>query len=417
MTPHSSLSAPLTRASAAVIGAGPAGLMAAERLAWHGVAVTVFDRMPSPARKLLMAGVGGLNLTHSEPLETLLDQYGPAREHLAPAIRAFPPEALRAWCAELGQETFVGSSGRVFPVAMKASPLLRVWLRRLDGMGVVFRMRHRWLGWHSAGRPMFDPAVDMAPDAVILALGGASWPRLGSDGAWASSFDPAALAPFRPSNCGFITGWSEPMRRHAGAPLKRIAVTFGGRRVPGEAVVTANGIEGGPFYALAAALRDAIEIEGAAIAHLDLRPDLSLGVLRERLAAPRRAMSLSNFLRKTASLPPVAITLLRECAPGATDLAAAIKALPLRLTGTTGLSRAISTSGGLRFDALLPPCVFPAGEMLDWEAPTGGYLLQAAFSTGYAAGEAAAQYMSSSSGVLPRGTSPTSPASLFHNPP
>ena len=371
--------------------------MAAERLALGGVAVTVFDRMPSPGRKLLMAGVGGLNLTHNEKLDALLDRYGGARDALAPAIEAFPPEALIAWCEALGQPVFTGSSGRVFPRAMKASPLLRAWLRRLDGLGVQFRMRHRWLGWDAAGAPLFDPPAPVLPGPVVLAMGGASWPRLGSDGAWTAAFDPARLAPFRPANCGFTTAWSEPMRRHAGTPLKRIAVTFAGRRVPGEAVLTTAGMEGGPFYALSAALRDAIERDGVAVPILDLRPDLSLDSLRQRLAAPRRAQSLSTFLRKAAGLPPIAVTLLRECAGTPDDLAGAIKALPLRLTGTTGLERAISTAGGVRFGATLPENVFLAGEMLDWEAPTGGYLLQAAFSTGFAAGEAALASVQSSS--------------------
>ncbi len=363
--------------------------MAAERLALRGVAVTVFDRMPSPGRKLLMAGLGGLNLTHSEPLGALLDRYGPARAALAPAIEAFPPDALRAWCAALGQETFVGSSGRVFPRAMKASPLLRAWLRRLQGAGVQFRMRHRWVGWDAAGGPVFDPPAPVPPGPVVLALGGASWPRLGSDGAWSALFDPASVAPFRPANCGFTVPWSEPMRRHAGTPLKRIAVTYAGRRVTGDATVTDRGVEGGPFYALASALRDAIGQHGSAVAELDVRPDLTLEDLQRRLAAPRRAQSLSTFLRKAAGLPPVSIALMRECAGTPEDLAGTLKVLKLRLTGCSGLDRAISTAGGLRWGAGLPSGVFAAGEMLDWEAPTGGYLLQASFSTGYAAGEAA----------------------------
>ena len=388
--------------TATVIGAGPAGLMAAERLALGGVAVTVFDRMPSAGRKLLMAGVGGLNLTHSETLEALLERYGPARAALEPAIRAFPPAALRAWCEGLGQEVFTGSSGRVFPRAMKASPLLRAWLRRLDGLGVQFRLRHRWVGWDEDGGPVFDPPAPLVPRPVVLAVGGASWPRLGSDGAWAGLFDPAVLAPFRPANCGFTAGWSEIMRRHAGTPLKRIVLRFGGRAVPGEAVLTAEGVEGGPFYALGAGLRDAILRDGVALAEMDLRPDLSLDELRRRLEAPRRAQSLSTFLRKAAGLPPVSVALLRECAGApqslGADLARAIKALPLRLTGLAGLERAISTAGGLRLDAALPAGVFCAGEMLDWEAPTGGYLLQAAFSTGFAAGESALRWVRGAAG-------------------
>ncbi len=370
--------------------------MAAERLALGGVAVTVFDRMPSPGRKLLMAGAGGLNLTHSEPLDALLARYGTAREALSPAILAFPPDALLAWCEGLGQPVFTGSSGRVFPVAMKAAPLLRAWLRRLEGLGVQWRLRHRWLGWAPDGQPRFDPAARVAPGATVLALGGASWPRLGSDGAWAAALPRHWLAPFRPANCGFVAPWSAHMARHAGTPLKRISVGFAGRVVPGEAVLTEMGIEGGPFYALCAMLRDAIAAAGTATAIVDLRPDLTLAELTRRLAAPRRAQSLSTFLRKQAGLPPAGVALLRECTGVPQDLAAAIKALPMRLTGISGLTRAISTAGGLRFEALSELArdgVFAAGEMLDWEAPTGGYLLQASFSTGFAAGEAALAWL------------------------
>jgi len=367
--------------------------MAAERLALGGAAVTVVDRMPSPGRKLLMAGVGGLNITHGGPADAFVMQYGPAAPALAAAIEAFPPEALCAWCAAIGQPLFTGSSGRVFPVAMKASPLLRAWLARLDSLGVTRVMRHRWTGWNAAGGPVFDPVLELPPGAVVLAMGGATWPRLGSDGAWVAALPPSAVAPLRPANCGFEAAWSEHFSsRFAGTPLKRITVTFAGRRVPGDATITRAGVEGGPFYALGAALRDAIDA-GDAVAVIDLRPDLNFDELARRLAAPRRGQSLSNFLRKAAGLSPVAIALLRERAGVPDDLAAAIKGLPLRLVATAGMARSISTAGGLRFAALtdgsLPPGVFAAGEMLDWEAPTGGYLLQAAFSTGYAAGEAA----------------------------
>lgn len=390
---------PATGPAATVIGAGPAGLMAAERLAAAGVAVTVFDRMPSPARKLLMAGVGGLNLTHSEPLPQLLGRYGAATSQLTPAIAAFPPDALRAWCRALGQPTFVGSSGRVFPAAMKASPLLRAWLARLDSQGVRFRFRHRWLGWDDAGALNFDPPAE-ASGATILALGGASWPRLGSDGLWTGALPPGILEPFQPANCGFIAGWSEHFRsRFEGAPLKRITLEHAGRQVTGDTTITAAGIQGGPFYALGAGIRDAIGAAGSAQMSIDLRPDLSLTALATRLSAPRRGQSWSNFLRKAAGLSPVPIALLRECLGTSEATAQTIKAMPLVLTGTTGLSRAISTAGGVRLDALahwsLRPGVFLAGEMLDWEAPTGGYLLQAAFSTGYAAGEAAVAWLNS----------------------
>ncbi len=377
--------------------------MAAERLALGGVSVTIFDHMPSPARKLLMAGVGGLNLTHNEPLETFLSRYGEARRALEPAITAFPPAALREWCDGLGQPTFVGSSGRVFPKAMKASPLLRAWLRRLDGLGVQLRLRHRWLGWEGDAL-VFDPAVEPQAGAVVLAMGGASWPRLGSDGAWSGGMAPSLLAPFLPANCGFIAPWSPYMLRHAGTPLKRITLSFAGRTVPGDATLTDAGIEGGPVYALSAAMRDTIASDGVATAMLDLRPDLSLEDLRQRLAVPRRAQSLSTFLRKAGGLSPVSVALLRECAGTPENVAAAIKALPVRLTGTTGLARAISTAGGLRLGALhglAERGVFAAGEMLDWEAPTGGYLLQAAFSTGYAAGESALAWLQGNPATSP----------------
>ncbi len=387
--------------TATVIGAGPAGLMAAERLALGGAAVTVVDRMPTPARKFLMAGVGGLNLTHSEPEPAFLARYGAAGERLAPALAAFPPAALRAWCETLGQETFVGSSGRIFPRAMKASPLLRAWLRRLDGLGVLLHTGYRWGGWDASGSLLFSPPLELPAGAVVLALGGASWPRLGSDGAWAAAL-PGAVAPFRPANCGFIAPWSAHMARHAGSALKRITVTFAGRCVPGDATLTQAGVEGGPLYALSAPLRDAIGAAGEAVAAIDLRPDLDPAELGRRLQAPRRAQSLSTFLRKAAGLSPAAIALLRECAGTPADLANAIKNLRVRLTGTTGLDRAISTAGGLRWEALDgwavrqpygPPGVFAAGEMLDWEAPTGGYLLQSAFSTGFAAGESALAWL------------------------
>jgi uncharacterized flavoprotein (TIGR03862 family) len=368
--------------------------MAAERLALGGVAVTIFDRMPSPARKFLMAGVGGLNITHAENPPDFRARYGPAAAWLAPAFTAFPPDALRAWCAELGQPTYVGSSGRVFPTAMKASPLLRAWLVRLGRLGVQFQPRHRWLGWDQSGALQFDPPATPPRGATILALGGASWPRLGADGAWTAALPAATIAPFRPANCGFIAPWSAHFStRFAGAPLKRITVTHAGRTIPGDTTITESGVEGGPFYALGATLRDAIDASGATIAHVDLRPDLSLDELAKRLSAARRGQSTSNFLRKAAGLSPVAINLLRESPQPDQDLAPTIKALPLRLTATTGLARAISTAGGLRLDAALPPGVFAAGEMLDWEAPTGGYLLQACFSTGYAAGEAALAWL------------------------
>ncbi len=380
----------------AVIGGGPAGLMAAEVLAAAGLAVTVFDRMPSLGRKLLMAGRGGLNLTHAESLERFLGRYGPA---MADVVRAFPPDALRMWCAGLGEPTFVGSSGRVFPQAFKASPLLRAWLRRLAAAGVQVRTGHRWTGWDGSSHRFETAAgtVTVQAGATVLALGGASWPRLGADGAWVPVLEAAgvAVAPLLAANAGFRCEWSGPMRRHAGAPLKRIAARFGDASVRGEAVVTADGIEGGVVYALGAALRDAILAHGSAVLDLDLRPDLDAAALAARLGGP--GVSTSNALRR-AGLSPAAAALVREV-PSHRALADRIKALPLRLTGIQGLDRAISTAGGVRFAALdgamlrARPGVFVAGEMLDWEAPTGGYLLQGCFASGRAAGLAAAAWV------------------------
>ena len=386
----------------AVIGAGPAGLMAAEILALGGQSVTVFDQMPSAGRKLLMAGRGGLNLTHSEPLEVFLARYGTAAARLAPAVRAFPPEALRGWAEGLGQSLFVGSSGRIFPKAMKASPLLRAWLLRLNGLGVRFAFRHRWEGFEAAATPTlrFAGVQPVEAEGVVLALGGASWPRLGSDGGWASSLAERGigLAPFKPANSGFTVGWTEMFReRFAGTPLKSVALHWRGEVARGDAMVTAYGIEGGAVYGLSRALRDEIGVDGEAHVSLDLRPDLPEAALAARLRALRPRDSLSNGLRRTLSLAPIAINILRETgSPPPRDpaaLAALIKAVPLRLTGCQGLDRAISSAGGVTWDEVDDrfmlrrlPGVFVAGEMLDWEAPTGGYLLQACMATGLAAG-------------------------------
>ena len=387
--------------TAAILGGGPAGLMAAEVLASAGVAVTVYDRMQSVGRKFLMAGRGGLNLTHSEPLDRFLARYGSARDWLEPAIRAFPPEALMAWCEGLGQPVFKGSSGRIFPRAMKASPLLRAWLARLASLGVTFRQRHTWLGWSDDGASRFDRGAAVRPDATVLALGGGSWPRLGSDGGWTALF-PGAVAPLRPSNCGFTVGWSDHFRgRFPGQPLKRIALRFGDAEQRGEAMVTADGIEGGAIYALSGRLRDAIEADGSATVLVDLRPDLAFPALAERLSAPRRGQSLSTALRKLAGLSPVAIGLVQEALHnGGGDIASLIKALPVRLLAVRPIERAISSAGGIRRDAVDArfmlrdrPGVFVAGEMLDWEAPTGGYLLQADFSTGVAAARGALAWL------------------------
>lgn len=381
----------------AVIGGGPAGLIAAEAMAQAGLRVHVFDRMPSLGRKLLMAGRGGLNITHSEPLECFRVRYGAAAGWLAPHLDAFPPSALVDWCAALGQETFVGSSGRVFPKSMKASPLLRAWLNRLDSLGVHMSLRSEWNGWNADGALVFADGNTFSADATVLALGGASWPRLGADGGWTAFLPGIEIAPLRPANCGFRVGWSEIFRRqHAGAPLKRIALRFDGDSLRGEAVITADGIEGGAIYALSARLREAIARDGEALLQIDLRPDITTEELSEKLNAPRRGATLSNFLRKSGNLPPVGVGLVQEALHGGADaaqLAVLVKAIPLRLTAPFGLARAISTAGGIALSELDDrlmlrerPGVFVAGEMLDWEAPTGGYLLQACFATGLAAG-------------------------------
>ena len=399
----------------AIIGAGPAGLMAAEVLALGGAAVTVYDAMPSVGRKFLMAGRGGLNLTHSEPLDTFLPRYREAKSRLTAAIEAFPPERLRAWSEELGQPTFVGSSGRIFPKTLKASPLLRAWLRKLDTMGVSFSMRHRWTGWDRDGRLLFQtPAGESAVQAraTVLALGGASWPRLGSDGGWVETLHARGVkvSALKPANCGFKVGWSDIFReRFEGAPLKGIALSFAGRSVRGEAVITRDGIEGGAVYALSAELREAILTSGQAMLHIALRPDVASDDLVKRLSAPRGKQTLSNWLRKAVQLSPAAIGLLQEAAINsrtplaslpAEKLAALINTVPIQLTGIASIARAISSAGGIPFDELDAgfmlrrlPGVFAAGEMLDWEAPTGGYLLQACFATGFAAGRGALKYL------------------------
>jgi uncharacterized flavoprotein (TIGR03862 family) len=412
------MSVSVSRASkthVAIIGAGPAGLMAAEVLAQGGAGVTVYDAMASVGRKFLLAGRGGLNLTHSELLPEFLARYGAAMPRLAPAIDAFPPDALRRWSEALGQPTFVGSSGRVFPEAFKASPLLRAWLRRLDSFGVQFALRHRWTGWDGDEHLSFvtpDGARVVDADATVLALGGASWPRLGSDGGWAETLAAkgVAISPLRPANCGFTVAWSDIFRdRFEGQPLKGVAFSFGGHALRGEAVVTRTGIEGGAIYALSADLREAIIASGEAILHIALRPDADTNDLVARLSAPRGKQSFSNWLRKAAHLSPVGIGLLQEAAVvsgvpltshSPVALAASINAVPVKLDGIAPIARAISTAGGISFVELdagfmirRMPGMFAAGEMLDWDAPTGGYLLQASFATGVAAGKGALKWL------------------------
>ena len=398
----------------AIVGGGPAGLAAAEVLAAVGHAVAVYERMPSVGRKFLLAGRGGLNLTHSEPVPDFLRRYHPSGS-LAAAIAAFPPDALRAWCEELGEPTFVGSSGRVFPKAFKASPLLRAWLRRLEGAGVRIRTRHR-LASVEDGTLVFETPEGKSwtrPKAVLLALGGASWPRLGSDGAWVPMLEHlgVAVSPLRPANAGFAVAWSEHFRaRFSGQPLKRIGLAADGAIVRGEALITADGIEGGAVYAVSRALRAMIERKGAARLVIDLRPDLSARALADRLSDPRPGESMATRLRKGAGLSPVAAGLLREAAgvalPADPDaLAGLIKAAPLRLHAMAPIERAISTAGGVGLDGLDDgfmvrgrPGLFVAGEMLDWEAPTGGYLLQGAISSGRAAAAGMAAWLARGTG-------------------
>ncbi|MFZ2160696.1 MAG: TIGR03862 family flavoprotein [Sideroxyarcus sp.] len=410
----------------AIIGGGPAGLMAAEVLSSGGIKVEVYDAMPSTGRKFLMAGKGGMNITHAEPFDVLLTRYGAHRTDIEPLLRNFPPEALREWIHGLGIETFVGTSGRVFPADMKAAPLLRAWLHRLRESGVHFHARHRWVGWDGQGALRFEihnttPHPNPLPlageganvkivksDALVLALGGASWPQLGSDGAWVSLLAQrgVAIAPLRPANCGFDVPWSPHFREHfAGEPLKSVAATFGDVRKPGECVITEHGIEGGLIYALSATLRDEIERSGNAILRLDLLPDWTPQRVLTEVSHPRGSRSLSSHLHSRLGLKGVKANLLREALSAEqmhdnAQLAHTIKNLPLNLTAPRPLSEAISTAGGIAFKALDEklmlkqlPGVFCAGEMLDWEAPTGGYLLSACFASGRAAGTGALNWL------------------------
>ncbi len=445
------------RRRAVVIGAGPAGLMAAETLSAAGLSVDVHDAMPSVGRKFLLAGKGGLNLTHSEPLEAFLGRYGERRAALEPMLHSFGPDALRAWAAGLGTSTFVGTSGRVFPTDLKAAPLLRAWLHRLRAAGVRFHMRQRWLGWTANGALRFEtPAGEQQIEApaLVLALGGASWSRLGSDGAWVPLLagQGVAVAPLRPSNCGFDVGrtaagpqaggWSEHFRaRFAGQPLKPVALAFSdddpkltafaapeGRAAAlgrpgggcdtgfsrqGEFVVTATGIEGSLVYAASAAIRDAIAAHGEATVHLDLLPGRDAAKVLREVTHPRGPRSLATHLKSRLGIAGVKAALLHELLPrdalhdGAL-LAAALKALPLVLARARPIDEAISSAGGVPFEALdaglmlrAKPSVFCAGEMLDWEAPTGGYLLTACFASGRNAGAAAARWLESRAAEAP----------------
>jgi uncharacterized flavoprotein (TIGR03862 family) len=405
-----------------VIGGGPAGLMAAQALAAQGIAVDLFDAMPSVGRKFLLAGRGGLNLTHSEATEPFMARYGVISDGLRQAITEFGGDAVRRWAAELGIQTFVGTSGRVFPTDMKAAPLLRAWLHRLRASGVKLHPRHRWVGWdEGTGGLVFEaPAgrVVHAADATVLALGGASWPRLGSDGAWVPLLDArgVAIAPLQPANCGFdvaptrptVAGWSELLReRFAGQPVKPVAARMPSERhtCPGEFVLTDTGVEGSLVYAFSARLRDEIAAHGEATWVLDLLPQLSEAKVLAEVAHPRGPRSLSTHLKSRLGISGAKAALLhellsREQFEDPAALAAALKALPLKLARPRPVEEAISTAGGVRFEALDEhamlrglPGVFCAGEMLDWEAPTGGYLLTACFATGRVAGQGAARWL------------------------
>lgn len=400
----------------AIIGGGPAGLMAAEAARAEGVEVDLFDAMGSVGRKVLIAGKGGLNLTHSEGFEAFAGRYGERSAVVRRWLQAFDADAMRAWAAGLGVDTFVGSSGRVFPTDLKAAPLLRGWVRRLREQGVRFHLRHYFTGFGDAGALRFDTpdgAREFRAGATVLALGGGSWPQLGSDGAWAprlaaQGFD---VAPLQPANCGFDAGWSEHFAsRHAGAPIKPVRLALGWESPPrfrqGECVVTATGIEGSLVYALSAALRERINTHGEALLLADLVPGRDAARLAADLARPRKGRSFSEHLRRQAGLEGAKAGLLRECLPPAVlngepaALAAAIKALPIRLTAARPIAEAISSAGGLRLEALDDalmlrerPGLFAAGEMLDWEAPTGGYLLTACHASGLLAGRGAARWL------------------------
>ncbi|RYV52035.1 NAD(P)/FAD-dependent oxidoreductase [Pengzhenrongella frigida] len=402
--------------TASVIGGGPAGLIAAEGLARAGVAVTVYEHMPAVGRKFLLAGHGGLNITHTEDRDRMLARYGASADRIAPMLEVFGPADLRDWCAGLGEPTFVGSSGRVFPRAFRATPLLRAWLARLAALGVRIETRQRWTGWtDQPGGLRFtgpdDHVTEAADDVAIFALGGASWPRLGSDGGWVDPFRDrgVTVTPLRPANVGVRVAWTDTFAdRFEGTPLKHVGLTVRGQDAPpvrGDAMVTRTGLEGGPVYAIGAAIRAALDADGPGVLEVDLRPDLTVETLTDRLRNRRPKDSGSNWLRRTIGLDPVAIALVRESSGGAmpsdaAEMAELVKAVPVVLTATMPIARAISTAGGIAWsevdEALMLPALpgtFVAGEMLDWEAPTGGYLLQASFSTGVFAAQGALAWL------------------------
>lgn len=405
MKPHKSV----------IIGGGPAGLIAAETLAKAGFAVTVYERKASLGRKFLMAGRGGLNLTHSEALDKFLGRYNEASPFISPLIEAFRPEDLRQWCEELGEPTFIGSSGRVFPKSFKASPLLRAWIKRLETLGVEFRMQRQWTGWDANNHLVFldqdNAAETVAVDTTLLALGGASWPNLGSDGLWTSLFESKNIpvSALRPANCGFHVEWTDIFRgKFSGQPLKSISITFENRTVAGEIMISAKGIEGGAIYALSSLLRQSLEQHKETILKIDLRPTLTTDTITKKLNQPRGKLSFSNYLQRTLGLDALSINLLRESDRLVADytperLASLIKSVPVRLESPFPVDRAISSAGGIKLEALDKnlmlkelPGVFACGEMLDWEAPTGGYLLQASFATGLAAAKGIINYATKS---------------------
>ena len=394
--------------SVVIIGGGPAGLMAAEVISARGIRVDVYESMPSLGRKFLMAGKSGLNITHAESFEQFVARYGKRQAQIEPMLKRFGPDALRQWVHGLGVETFVGTSGRVFPIGMKASPLLRAWLRRLSESGVTFHLRHKWTGnfasqdgaWHIRFESP-DGEKQVQAGAVLLALGGGSWPRLGSDGAWVPWLERAGarVEPLKPSNCGFDVDWSPHFReRYDGHPIKSVVLSFGSFRQQGEFIVTNEGVEGSLVYAASALLRDEVETRGKAVMVLDLAPDRSYEWLVEKLSKPRGSRTMASHLEKTVGIKGVKVGLLREFVPkedftSAERLAHFIKNLPVPLVATRPLEEAISSAGGVTFESLdehlmlrSMPGIFCAGEMLDWEAPTGGYLLTACFASGHTSG-------------------------------
>jgi len=408
----------------AVIGGGPAGLMAAEVISAQGIKVDVYDSMRSVGRKFLMAGKSGLNITHSDPFDVFVARYGERRENIEPLLKVFGANELREWVHGFGIETFIGTSGRVFPTGMKASPLLRTWLRRLNASGVTLHLRHKWTGFLTPQPALSgedaaesialkfvtpDGEVTVKADAVVLALGGGSWSRLGSDGTWVPWLKQAGaeVEALRPANCGFDVAWSEHFReKYEGHPIKSVILSFGEFRQQGEFIVTKEGVEGGLIYTASALMRDEIKANGVAVMHLDLKPDRTLEWLKDKLSRPRGKRSLASYLEKSLGIRGVKAGLLREFVSkgdfmNAERLAEFIKALPIPLVRPSPLDEAISSAGGVMFESLSEdlmlkslPGVFCVGEMLDWEAPTAGYLLTGCFSSGYTAGHGVLRWLS-----------------------